>query len=439
MTRPFSHCSRRRFIQAGATVMAGAALKPAQILAAPLNVSGAKVAIARCAGYGPEVRAAFDQCFDLLGGIGPLVKGRTVTVKLNLTGSDFKPALGRPVGESYMTHPSTVLALTAAFFDAGARRVRLVESTQLRRELEATLVDAGFDMRALTALGKVEAENTRNLGRSRSYATLKVPGGGYMFESFDFNRAYADTDVFVSLCKLKTHATAGITLTIKNLFGAIPNSLYGDEAPDERATKGRGILHNMTGFGARENTLPFDPPGAKDLLLEKHDGGFRIPRILADIVAARPIHLGIIDGITSLSRGEGPWINDKPQFVTSSGVLICGLNPVATDAVGTAVMGFRNVRAPRGQTPFEPGDNHLVLAEQAGVGTADLSKIEVLGEPIEKVRSKQYQPCAPTASRLPPGCANIASATSSAGRERQVEVEQLVHVPLAAHVLRGDQ
>ena len=391
------NCSRRDFIRVSAAALAGTALKNARAADLAAKNFNAKVAIAKCSGYGPEVRAAFAKCFDLLGGIGTLVKDKTVTIKINLTGSDFKNVLGRPVGETYMTHPATAMALTAALFDAGAHRVRFVESMQLKQELEATLHDAGFDVNALMALGKVEAENTRNLGKGKDYATMKVAGGGYMFESFDFNHSYDDTDVFISLCKLKTHATTGITLTMKNLFGITPNALYGDDAPDENGIRGRGILHNMKTFDEkRTNTLPFDPPGAKALLLEKHDSGFRIPRILADVNAARPIHIGIIDGITSLSRGEGPWITDKPQRITTSGVLICGLNPVATDTVGTAVMGFDNVRATRGTTPFEPGDNHLLLAEQAGLGPADLSKIEVLGETIADVRCKQYAPCAAT-------------------------------------------
>jgi hypothetical protein len=67
-------------------------------------------------------------------------------------------------------------------------------------------------------------------------------------------------------------------------------------------------------------------------------------------------------------------------------VIIAGLNPVSTDAVGTAVMGFDNPRAVRGTKPFDMCDNHLLLAEQAGVGTADLSKIDVRGLSIQKVR-----------------------------------------------------
>jgi len=43
----------------------------------------------------------------LLGGIGSLVKGKTVTIKINLTGTNFTPFLDRPVGETFMTHEAT--------------------------------------------------------------------------------------------------------------------------------------------------------------------------------------------------------------------------------------------------------------------------------------------------------------------------------------------
>ncbi len=72
--------------------------------------------------------------------------------------------------------------------------------------------------------------------------------------------------------------------------------------------------------------------------------------------------------------------------VTTPGVLIAGLNPVSTDAVATAVMGYQNPRASRGTKPFAFCDNHLLLGEQAGLGTANLKQIEVRGTPIEKAR-----------------------------------------------------
>lgn len=390
MTPPDSGWDRRNFIRVGAGALVGAALHAKAADTPPPRRANTRVSIAACPGYGPEVKAALDRSFDQLGGIGGLVRGKTVTVKINLTGSKFNAIHGRPVGESYMTHPATVMALCAAFFAAGAHRVRLVESTNLRQPLDKTLVDAGFDVNALRALGRVEAEDTRNLGLGKDYATCRVPGGGYLFESFDLNHAYADTDVFVSLCKLKTHATTGVTLTLKNIFGITPNALYGDDAPSEECLKGRGRLHNLTGWETRETQAPFDPPGTKKEFFTSTDAGYRIPRILTDACAARPIHLGIIDGITTLNYAEGPWVKGQPQRIAKPGVLICGFDPVATDAIGTAVMGFENIRAPRGTVPFRPGDNHLVLAEQAGLGTCDRSRIDVVGRTVEQVRSREF-------------------------------------------------
>lgn len=389
-TRTFS---RRSFIQQGLALAAtplvfsytGSGLLAADIAgglsqtSARADRSAAKVAIAPCRTYGPEVRPALEKCFDLLGGIGSLVKNKTVTVKLNLTGGDLKPLLGRPVSETYMTHYATAMALSSLLFAAGARRVRLVESTQKRDGLESLLTEAGWDVPALSALGKLEFENTRNLGQGKKYSRLRVPGGGYMFSAFDLNHAYEDTDVLVSLAKLKNHATAGVTLSLKNLFGLPPNSLYGTDAGKETATGPRFPLHDPKGFESLKL------PGLKEGITST-DPTWRVPRITVDVCAARPIHLAIIDGIMAMSGGEGPWCGEERLKVTSPGVLIAGLNPVATDAVGTAVMGYANPRAPRGVKPFQDCDNHLLLAEQAGLGTADLAQIDLRGMPIEKAR-----------------------------------------------------
>jgi uncharacterized protein (DUF362 family) len=385
---------RRAFLQRSLIAAAGASLAgrftefesaAAETAAASLKVtpsrrSDAKVAIVACHSYGAEVRTALAKSFDLLGGIGSLVKGKTVTVKINLTGTDFSPFLNRPVGETYMTHAATALALGSLLFDAGARRVRFVESTQSRAELAASLALADWDIKAFEALGDVQFENTRNLGAGKRYAHFAVPAGGQMFSSFELNHAYADTDVMVSLAKLKRHLTAGVTLTMKNLFGITPNSLYGSDAGSEDATEGRLPLHQPR--GAEKIQLPGLKPGIRST-----DPGWRVPRVTVDICAARPIQLAIIDGISAMSGGEGPWCGGAGALkVTTPGVLIAGLNAVSTDAVGTAVMGSANPRAVRGAAPFQDCDNHLLLAEEAGIGVADLAQIELLGLPLGKAR-----------------------------------------------------
>jgi uncharacterized protein (DUF362 family) len=387
-TRAFT---RRAFLRRSLGVAAGApfaaglgsllardtALAPASPSAAPRR-AGAQAAIVACRSYGPEVRAALDKSFDLLGGIGSLVKHKTVTVKINLTGTDWTPFLGRPVGEIYMTHYATAAALGAALFDAGASRVRFVESTASKDALETSLTKAKWDVPALAALGRVEFENTRNLGKGGRYSDFRVPTGGLMFSSFEMNHSYADTDVLVSLAKLKNHCTAGVTLSMKNLFGLPPNTLYGSETGED-AIGVRAPLHNPKGFEKRT----FPGMNAGEFSAEPT---WRVPRITVDICAARPIDLAIIDGIASMSGGEGPWNAGSVKLrPTNPGVIIAGFNMVSTDAVATAVMGYEDPRV-TGKKPFDFCDNHLLMAEQAGLGTADLSRIEVRGLAIEKAR-----------------------------------------------------
>ncbi|HZM04479.1 MAG TPA: DUF362 domain-containing protein [Candidatus Saccharimonadales bacterium] len=343
------------------------------------TVGKAQVAIVPCRTYGPEVSGALRQCFDLVGGVDKLVRHKTVTIKLNLTGTNFTWFLGRPVGETFMTHSATVMALLSLLFAAGASRVRLVESTQSQAALPESLIDAGWDVKAISALGKVEYENTRNLGDGKAYAHLTVPSGGYMFSSFELNHAYHDTDVMISLAKLKRHVTAGVTLSMKNMFGLTPNSLYGGEAGSEKATDGRGPLHSPTGYEK------IKLPGLKEGVAFR-DPFSRVPRIVVDLCGARPVDLAIIDGISAMTGGEGPWCSQAVTIKrTTPGVLIAGLNPVSTDAVATAVMGY-NPRAPKGTRPFDYCDNTLLLAEQAGLGTADLAQIDVRGLSVDKAR-----------------------------------------------------
>jgi len=383
--------NRRQFLRWGTTLAAGAPLawrfggnnllgaEAAQTISRSLRAN-ARVAITRCATYGPVVRPALAKCFDQLGGLGALVKNKTVTVKLNLTSTDFTEFLGRPVGETFMTHYDTVRALGSLLFEAGAKRVRLVESTQSKALLQGSLALAGWDVKALEALGKIEFENTRNLGSGARYAHTKVPFGGYMFSALDLNQAYEDTDVMVSLAKLKNHVTAGVTLSMKNLFGITPNSLYGDQAGSEDATAGRGPIHSPRGFEK------IKLPGLKDGITSI-EPTWRVPRTVVDVCAARPIQLAIIDGITTMNGGEGPWCRDAAVIkFMSPGVLIAGLNPVSTDAVATSVMGYADPRALKGTKPFAFCDNHLLMAEQAGLGVAELAQIDVRGEPIEKVK-----------------------------------------------------
>jgi uncharacterized protein (DUF362 family) len=335
------------------------------------------VAIARCRAYDQQFFDSLKRTVDLIGGFGPLVKGKTVAIKLNLTGNPtrFPERSDLP----YRNHPATVLAAAQLISNAGAKRIRIIEAFfPVSQELELW-ARYGLDVKAINNVGcKVEWENTQNLGQDKVYKRLKVPGGGYIFPAFDLNHSFTDCDTYVSMSKLKNHWYAGVTMTLKNNFGNTPCSLYGGdcgESGNENPRQERGpVCHNG------KLTPPKGVPQELDMTTPR-EPGYRIPRIVADLVGARPVHLSIVDGIESIRGGEGAW-NQGVQLI-KPGLLLVGKNSVCVDAVCAAVMGYDPL-ADRGTKPFLRGDNVIKLAQAAGIGTADLKRIEVAGVPIKE-------------------------------------------------------
>ncbi len=364
--------TRREFVTAAAAI---AAWKPAFA-----DAPAGRVSIAKCKTYGPELTPTLDRMFDQVGGLGRLVKGKTVAIKINLTGSPSMRLGHLPAESAHWTHPAVIGAAMHLMDQAGAKRIRLLESPWSTAEpLEEYMMEGNWEPRDLAgAATRVEFENTNYLGTAKKYSRLTVPQGGHMFRAYDLNHSYDDCDVFVSIAKMKDHATAGVTLSMKNCFGITPCTIYGDGAGvDEPTLKPSGGRGSVIHAGKRQPS--------KSSLAENHpdsprEGGYRVPRVVADLVAARPIHLAIIDGIDSMAGGEGPWIRGVKPI--KPGLLVVGTNCVSTDAVAMSVMGY-DPMADRGTAPFETADSTLRLAEELGVGTRDLKRIEVAGVPIK--------------------------------------------------------
>src|SRR5229473_6594520 len=321
---------------------------PVALKATP-DAPTAPVSIAKCAAYNDDATATLGTMFAQIGGLERIVRNKTVTIKLNLTGSPGLRLQGKPLGVTHYTHPKLVFAMARVLNSAGARRIRFVESAWASGgPLEEYLLDSGWNARALLSLVPgVEVENTNNLGKGKKYSRFKVPGGGYIYPAYDLNHAFEDTDVFMSMAKLKNHETCGVTLSLKNCFGNSPASIYGDDAkenePNESPTSGRGTVFHAGKRGPAKSA-----PQEHDPATSRHPG-YRVPRIVADLVAARPVDIALIDGIQSVSGAEGPRI--KGLKLVQPGVLIAGTNPVTTDAVATAVMGY-DPQAQKGTKPF---------------------------------------------------------------------------------------
>jgi uncharacterized protein (DUF362 family) len=142
------------------------------------------------------------------------------------------------------------------------------------------------------------------------------------------SRTVLSADVLISLPKLKMHHWAGVTLSLKNLFGTLPGICY----------------------GWPKNEL--------------HWRG--IPNSIVDIACTRGPNLAIIDAITGM-EGDGP-LHGTAKHV---GALVMGVDPLAVDATGARMMGLPPERIPT-----------LRLAEAMRVGRLAEAEIPQLGEPI---------------------------------------------------------
>jgi uncharacterized protein (DUF362 family) len=374
------HALTRRQFLAGGTAALG--FGAGRLVPFARSAPSATVSVAKCATYGAELVPALDRMFDQLGGLGRLVRGRTVAIKLNLTGPPSIRLGLRPAGLAHWVHPRVIGAVVHLMDRAGADRIRLLESGYATdTPLDEYMYQAGWDVGEVVGAGRrVELRNTNTAGPRGEYHRFDVPGGGLLFPSYLLNPAYRDCDVFVSLAKLKDHTTTGVTLSMKNCFGNIPTTIYGDhvpkDRPDERPRSGRNFVFHD---GSRAPASPAAPEVAP---ASPRHAGYRIPRVVVDICAARPIDLAIIDGIESMGGTEGPWGGGEGCH---PGVLVAGTNCVNTDAVAAAVMGY-DPMARAGEVPFRTSDNLLELAEARGLGSRDLGRIEVAGTPIREAR-----------------------------------------------------
>jgi len=313
----------------------------------------AQVAIGQATTYDRDMveRQVFEM-IEGLGGLGDIVKsGDSVAIKTNLTGGVDSGSLpGIEPVDSFVTHPEVVRALTKAVKAAGATEIYIVEAVyqwesypqwgyeEIAEDTGAILID----------LNQPKPYNDFN--------EVSVGSGSFIYDSFIFNPIINEVDVFMSVSKMKNHYLAGVTHTMKNLYGLVPYRFYRLKETDEHRSGFHGVGNETKG---------------------------RLPRIIADLVRARPIDFGLIDGIKTTQGGEGPWI----QTITSiePGLLVAGKNCVATDTVGTALMNHDPI-AEYPHAPYLRCDNHLNIAAAIGLGPNRLDEIEIVGPPINNVK-----------------------------------------------------
>lgn len=376
--------SRRDFLKGAAVGAVAAALSP--LVAADhevIRVPRAPTALALCKRYEfSGVRTALGRMLDECGGVRRLVRRKHVTIKTNLVNSSEEDLGGVPLWLTVTVHPVVARALGSLLVDYGARSVTFCDQLPFRSDEVETFRGYGFDWDGFNGQmdGRVRFVNTRNRGSHRDYAGVRV-AGGEVATAWEVNRTYVDTDVLVSLTKLKSHVSGGITGGLKNLFGIPPSSLYGDDlgdAPDENAIGYRGATMHACTRAPLTSTTTFTGRTVEG------DHGYNVPRFIVDLAVAFPIDLVVIDGISTIQSAEG-WWNGSMSTVTRPGLLIAGRNAVCTDAVAAAVMGF-DPDAPERTLPFVNGSNHLALARRRGLGENRLNQLEIVGLGLDKAR-----------------------------------------------------
>jgi len=328
--------------------------RPAPTITPGSSPSLARVAIARTAGYDRKVvRQQVQALLDGLGGVADVIRpGARVAIKVNLTGGTSYQLAGVPAIESYVTHPEVVRALGELLRDAGARELFIVEAVY---EWDSYRLWGYEEMAKGINAALIDLNNARPYG---DFASAPVGKNWFIYENLTFNHILEEIDVFVSVSKMKCHRECGVTHSMKNLIGLAPVARYRLSGQDFSRSSFHGV---------------------------NNESKTRLPRIILDLNRARPIHLSLIDGIKSTEGGEGPWQPSLAQV--KPGVLIAGKNPVATDAVATAVMGF-DPTSEYPAAPFLRADNHLNLAHDLKLGTNRLKEIKVVGASIDDVRVK---------------------------------------------------
>lgn len=299
-----------------------------------------------------------------------------------------KPNLVSHRDQHASTHAQTLSAALDAVFAAGARTVTVAEGAS-----DAT---AGFDRFGYHRETFGRPVRFLDLNRDESvWETIELSATDGSPLVARLSRSIATAPCRVSLALAKTHVTSILTLSLKNMLSSIH--------PTDRI-----MMHGHSGGnGYRGWKKPVVEFLKQDNLLVKHltrlmgrvknartgfremigRGGFAA-LTPADLLYLRSVetmnrnlvalakrvkpHVSVVDGFVAMHR-EGPRHGTPIRL----GTVIAGTDAVAVDAVAAAVMGF---------DPLEIG--YLHHAHAAGLGVADLTAIEVVGDPIASVRRR---------------------------------------------------
>jgi uncharacterized protein (DUF362 family) len=211
------------------------------------------------------------------------VRGKMVVLKPNLV--DYAP------GNAINTEPCLVAAAAECFRRLGVKEVLVAEGPGHQRDTQLVLYESGY-------ASVLRESQIRFVDLNRDELVRVTLGASYTrLKHLWLPRTIVEANFLVSMPKVKTHHWAGVTLSMKNMFGVIPGSRYGWP---------KNILHWS---GIQESIL--------------------------DICATVPIRFVIADAIMAM-EGNGP-LNGTPRPL---GRIVLADDPVAADATCARLMGL---------------------------------------------------------------------------------------------------
>lgn len=275
--------NRRAFLR---TVVYGMVLGPGLLRADCFDATPSAPAtfVGKAANYGMDLVGLLRRGFHELAIEPGELKGKRILLKPNLV----ETSSGAP---HINTHPLVLRAAIEALLGLGAASVMVAEGPGHRRDTLAVYEESGLaevlteDRITFHDLNYLTGYEMRNAGRQTSLRTLTFPA------------LFKEVDWIVSVAKMKTHHWAGVTLSMKNLFGVMPGIYYGWP---------KNVLH--------------------------HAG---IENAILDITATLRPQFAIVDGIVGM-EGDGPIMGDPKQ----AGVIVMGRNLPAVDATCCRIMGI---------------------------------------------------------------------------------------------------
>jgi uncharacterized protein (DUF362 family) len=288
-----------------------------------------------------------------LAGNFPVKKGQVVYIKPNLVNSYVDmhecQAFTSPEQQAHQTDCRIVREICKIAWERGAKKIIIGEGTRSGAD-SASLAHWGYYALAdeLNAKGmKVVIEPVGEAPYTWA-KTIGLCNAEYALPT----SIVKEVDVLISVPQMKCHTVAGTSLSLKNTTIGLPtHKVYG--------TFKLALPH-----------LKYAEMSTEINAIRKKSGK---GTMMIDYV--------VVDALWAGEGDQGGAWGGPGSFPVPMGLIIAGSDPVATDCVTTAVMGFN---------PHNYGQYRM--AAQYGLGTNDLSKIEVVGKSIKEVQEKLVAP-----------------------------------------------